>query len=420
MRHRWHRRNLPSWGKATLLDLFFEMKFVNFYKELNRVGLAVLTYTIAAAGRVIHSADRLPPDPSYGFFEESHNSNLSVIFRTEGGYLDVPRRLLSELVILFPIRYTAFIGTGLWVLLCVLSALAVMFLVLRVGYSFLIALVSGLLVVLPPSASESQVGNQSVVKWFLLLLLIFALSLPPKKQINVSVLVPLLVVVGISNPVTFLVFGSFVILLLIRREKLLIPRNKLIILAFLFGFVIEFVAWKSTGVGVHKYDDSVYQLWSGAGAFWYYNFLTPILTCLVVLLLKIQRFKFPKPSVLIVNLACYGLVVWIGTYYLGGIADRYMVVPQVLSFVVFLLYLIENIRAIKKSQILLCGIYACVAIIALVYWYEASWFLSSGPRWSEEIDRKVFECTNGSIESVIVEQFMGNFEITCRDLLSRT
>ena len=396
------------------------MRFVNLFKRFNQVGLSVSIFTIASVGRVIYSADRLPPDPGYGFFEESHNSNLWVIFRTEGGYLDVPRRLLSEVVVLFPIRYSAFIGTGLWVLLCSLSALAVMFMILRAGFSFLVALISGLLVVLPPSASESQVGNQSVVKWFLLLLLIFALSLPPEKQIKMSVLVSLIVIAGISNPVTFLVFGAFVILTLTRREKLLMPRNRIIILTFSLGFAIEFVAWKSTGVGVHKYDDSVYQLWSGAGAFWYYNFLTPLLTLLVALLLKIRRFRFPEPSVLIVNLACYGLIVWLGTYYLGGIADRYLVVPQVLGFVVFLLYLAENFRAAKRSQILLFTVYACVAIISLVYWYQASWFLSSGPRWSEEIDRRVIECKNSPIESVTVEQFMGNFEITCRDLLSRT
>ncbi len=393
---------------------------MNLPKKFNQIGLSVLIFIVTAVGRVIYSADRLPPDPGYGFFEESHNSNLWVIFRTEGGYLDVPRRLLSEVVVLFPIRYSAFIGTGLWVLLCAISALVVMFVILRAGFSFLIALVSGLLVVLSPSASESQVGNQSVIKWFLLLLLIFALSLPREKQIKMSLLIPLIFIAGISNPVTFLVFGSFVFLTLTRREQLLTPRNRFIMLAFLLGFVIEFVAWRSTGVGVHKYDDSVYQLWQGAGAFWYYNFLTPPLTCLVALLLKIRKFRFPKPSVLIVNLAFYGLVLWFGTYYLGGIADRYLVVPQILSFVVFLLYLTENLSAIKRSQVFLCAVYACVAIISLVYWYQASWFLSSGPRWSEEIDRRIIECKNSSIESVTVEQFMGNFEITCRDLVSRT
>lgn len=393
---------------------------MSLQKKFNQIGLSVLIFTISAVGRVIYSADRLPPDPGYGFFEESHNSNLWVIFRTEGGYLDVPRRLLSEVVVLFPIRFSAFIGTGLWILLCVLSASVVMLMILRAGFSFLIALVSGLLVVLAPSASESQVGNQSVVKWFLLLLLIFALSLPREKQIKMSLLIPLILIAGISNPVTFLVFGSFVLLTLTRREQLLMPRNRLIMLAFLLGFVIEFVAWRSTGVGVHKYDDSVYQLWPGAGAFWYYNFLTPPLTCLIALLLKIRKFRFPEPSVLIVNLACYGLVLWFGTYYLGGIADRYLVVPQILSLVVFLLYLTENLSAIKRSQVFLCAVYACVAIISLVYWYQASWFLSSGPRWSEEIDRRVIECKNSSIESVTVEQFMGNFEITCSDLVSRT
>ena len=65
-----------------------------------------ITFIIIGLSRVTQSIDRLPPDPGYDFFENSYQSGLSVLWRTEGGYVDIPRRALAEIVILFKFMYS--------------------------------------------------------------------------------------------------------------------------------------------------------------------------------------------------------------------------------------------------------------------------------------------------------------------------
>lgn len=380
----------------------------------------VVSFSIFAAGRVLKSADRLPPDPSYGFFEDSYTSNFWVVFRTEGGYLDIPRRLLSEFITLFPMRYTALLGTATWIVLCVLSALIVSLIVRKSLGNPIVAFLCGLTVVLAPAASESQVGNQSVIKWLLILVLIFLLSVPKNLEIYLKLVAVAVLLTGVSNPVTFLVFVSFLILIIVRRERVIQPKYVLLIGVFALGFLVEFFAWKSTGVGVHKYQDSVYFLWSGAGPFWIFNFLVPPCILLALMMARVPIFRLPHPSVFVQNLSFYGIVLWAGTYYLGGIADRYFVVPQVLGFGAFIIYCSENLKSLARPLRLVFILFVAVGVLAMVNWYQASWFLSSGPKWSLEIDQRINECLNSPIDSVTIRQFMGDFELDCTSLLSRS
>ena len=397
-----------------------EFMHISRYKFFDSWIFGVVAFFAFAVGRVINSADRLPPDPSYGFFEDSYTSNFWVIFRTEGGYLDIPRRLLSELIVLFPMRYTALLGTVIWAVICVSSALIVSLIVCKSLGNSLAAFLCGLTVVLAPSASESQVGNQSVIKWSLILVLIFVLSASKNLKIYLKSAVLAAVVTGVSNPVTFLVFGAFITLLFVRRERVIQHKYMWVVGAFIFGFLVEFFAWKSTGVGVHKYQDSVYFLWSGAGAFWIYNFLIPPCMMIALVMARLPVFRVPYPSVFVQNLSFYGIVLWAGTYYLGGIADRYFVVPQILAFSAFIVYCSENLKSLNRPLRIACIFFAAIGIFAMVYWYQASWFLSSGPQWSLEIDQKVNECLNSPINSITIRQFMGDFDLDCSSLLNRS
>ena len=400
----------------------FGTKFMRIiqYKFFDSWIFWVVTFFTFAVGRIINSADRLPPDPSYGFFEESYAFNFWVIFRTEGGYLDIPRRLLSELIVLFPMRYTALLGTAIWVVICVSSALIVSLIVFKSLGNSLVAFLCGLTVVLVPSASESQVGNQSVIKWPLILVLIFVLSASKNLEIYMKSAVLAAVVTGVSNPVTFLAFGAFMTLLFVRRERVLQPKYLWVVGAFIFGFLVEFFAWKSTGVGVHKYQDRVYFLWSGAGAFWIYNFFAPPCTLIALGMARLPVLRVPHPSVFVQNLSFYGIVLWAGTFYLGGIADRYFVVPQILAFSAFIIYCSENLKSLNRPLQIACVVFAAIGIFAMAYWYQASWFLSSGPQWSFEIDKKVNECLNSPINSITIRQFMGDFNLDCHSLLNRS
>ena len=381
---------------------------------------SVLGFLLIAASRVLVSADRLPPDPGYGFFEDSYRGGWSVLFKTEGGYLDVPRRILSEIVVLFPIRFTALIGTALWVVMCGVSAFVVSVLIQRITGNRLASILCGLMVVLVPSASESQVGNQSVIKWFLILLVVVALSVTDEEMITTSVLATLIVVSGISNPLTFVAATPLLLNLALVKEARRTRRTKVVVASFAFGLLVQLIAWKSTGVGLHKYDERVYWLWPGAGAFWYYNFLVPPLTCLVIVVLAVPRLSFPKPSRFVLNLAISGFALWSVTYYLSGIGDRYFVVPQILSALCVIIYLKDNFLRVNVFLRVISAMYILVGAIAIVNWYQSGWFLSSGPKWSTEVDREVNECSADLSQSVTIEQFMGGVELDCSTLLSRT
>jgi hypothetical protein len=90
-----------------------------------RWSISFITFIVIGLSRVTQSIDRLPPDPGYDFFENSYQSGLSVLWKTEGGYVDIPRRVLAEIVILFPIQYTAIVGTLLWVIMAAATAITV-------------------------------------------------------------------------------------------------------------------------------------------------------------------------------------------------------------------------------------------------------------------------------------------------------
>ena len=134
-------------------------------------------------GRIRQSFDRLPVDPGYEFFEDSYQNGLSVLVKTEGGYLDIPRRMIAELVTIFPLRHTGSAGSLLWLLMVSATALFVTVIMKRIHHSNVLAIACGAAVVIVPSASESQIGNQSVVKWFLILIAIVVVSLPEEHQL---------------------------------------------------------------------------------------------------------------------------------------------------------------------------------------------------------------------------------------------
>lgn len=385
-----------------------------------RLPFSFFAFILIGLSRVTQSIDRLPPDPGYDFFENSYQSGLSVIWRTEGGYVDVPRRVLSEMVILFPIRYSAIIGTLLWAVMAAGAAVAVSWLIGSLAKNHLIGFLCGLLVILNPSASESQIGNQSVIKWFLILLVAVGVSVIDLELIPTYVLAALILICGASNPVTIAAASPLVFRLLTKSQMIRDKRNIIIVGAFVVAFLIQLLAWKSTGSGWRKYSDRVYWPWPGSGFFWSYNFLISPLTFVGIFVVATPVLPFPKPSKSIVNLAVAGLSIWGLPYFMSGMADRYFVVPQILAGICVIAYTKEIFG--RKNLLLnaACAVYLVVAGIAMVHWYQSMWFLTSGPQWSTEVDKAVSKCSGGEIELVFIEQFKGGTTINCTALLERT
>ena len=381
-----------------------------------------IMYVAIGLGRIRVSFDHLPVDPGYEFFEDTFKNGVSALVKTEGGYLDIPRRMIAEIVTLFPLRQTGNVGSLIWLLMVSATAVFVAAMVNRIHPSKVLAMACGACVVLAPSASESQIGNQSVVKWFLILIAIVVVSLPEEHQLSARTTAFLVLLSGASNPMTFLAVVPFGVSLLQRKLDLKDSRTRLILGAFIVGFVIQLVSWKTTGVGVQKYETRTYSLWPGAGAFWYYNFIIPPLTCAAFILRSMlpEWSWCPKPSRFVLNLSLTGLVLFLVTYGLSGIADRYFVVPQILAFIVVAIYTVQHFEG--TTFILRVALAVSIAIFcrASVKWYDAGWFLADGPKWSEQVDAAIAKCEADSALVIKLEQAFGTTDLPCSAILSRS
>ena len=373
-------------------------------------------------GRIRHSFDRLPVDPGYEFFEDSYQNGLSVLVKTEGGYLDIPRRMIAELVTIFPLRLTGNVGSMVWLIMASATAVFVAAMIKRVHPSKALAIACGACVVLAPSASESQIGNQSVVKWFLILIAIIVASLPEQNQLSDKPTAFLVLLSGVSNPMTILAAVPLFISLVQRKASLNSRRTRLLLAAFASSFLIQLISWRSTGVGIQKYDTRTYSLWPGAGVFWYYNLIIPPLTCAAF----VVRSWFPewswcpKPSRFIVHLSSTGLVLFLVTYLMSGIGDRYFVVPQILAFVSIAMYASQNFEGMIFVLRASLAISAAIFLLAAVKWYDAGWFLADGPKWSEQVDIARESCAENPDQTIKLEQALGTTDLTCEAILSRS
>ena len=373
-------------------------------------------------GRIRHSFDRLPVDPGYEFFEDSYQNGLAVLVKTEGGYLDIPRRMIAELVTVFPLRLTGSIGSILWLIMASATALFVTVMIKRVNRSNILAIACGAAVIIVPSASESQIGNQSVVKWFLILIAIIAVSLPEQNQLSDKSTAFLVLLSGVSNPMTVLAAVPLFISLTQRKVSARSKRAQWLFAAFFISLLIQLISWRTTGVGLQKYDTRTYSLWPGAGAFWYYNLVIPPLTCAAfVLRSALPDWSWcPKPSRFILHLSSTGLVLFLVTYVMSGIGDRYFVVPQILAFVIVALYTAQYFEGTNLVLRVSLAVSIAIFFVASVKWYDAGWFLADGPKWSEQVDLAKAKCEVDSLQIIKLEQALGTTDLPCSAILSRS
>ena len=75
------------------------------------------------------------------------------------------------------------------------------------------------------------------------------------------------------------------------------------------------------------------------------------------------------------------------SYVLGGIADRYFVAPMTLAWICGLLLLHDLIIVFNKLKIYALAISLMFVVVPVAKWFEAGWFLTTGPTWTSEVDR---------------------------------
>ena len=105
---------------------------------------------------------------------------------------------------------------------------------------------------------------------------------------------------------------------------------------------------------------------------------------------------------------------------MGGIADRYFVAPMTLAWICGVLFLIDFVEIFRKIRIFAIAIAFVVALVPVVYWFEAGWFLTSGPTWTSQVDQATKFCVKYPDSEV--ELFVspsGSSEITCLQVLNK-
>ena len=120
------------------------------------------------------------------------------------------------------------------------------------------------------------------------------------------------------------------------------------------------------------------------------------------------------------NIAVVGLSIWSVPYFLSGMADRYFVVPQILAGICVVTYAKETYKRKVNLLLIACTFYFLIACVAMAHWYQSMWFLTSGPRWSVEVDQAVNQCLDEDAKTVFIDQFKGGISLDCPVLASRS
>jgi hypothetical protein len=153
------------------------------------------------------------------------------------------------------------------------------------------------------------------------------------------------------------------------------------------------------------------------GVFWWAGLIGPSIVSLGVLFICFG-FKSTFSSPLLIRLASSALVLAVISYFYGGIADRYFVAPMVMSWI-SVICLISIILQKQTIQIktLVISIAALLFAIPTVYWFNAMWFLTAGPKWSEQVSLAQSTCKE-QVGSATLRIGDGSIELQCSYILN--
>jgi hypothetical protein len=378
--------------------------------------LIILLNTLALL-RIRMSFDRMAPDPGFWFLQQVYEENFLHVFSNQDGFLHIAPRLCYEVVSLFPIEKQAVAGSvGMQLIFG--SVATLVFFVLRIETrSFLLSLLGSLIVVTVPAAGESTVGNLGSVKWPLTILLVFVLSSQTTMRRFQKLSIACALLVGLSQPYSVLFILPSIFKRFVARNALSFAKAEWCIL---LTTVVQLATWITSGVALQKYGEPTYFAWTGMGIFWYSVWLVPTLTGLFVLLLSYLNKRLPGSFFRFeVRLASSAVLLAVASYVQLGIKDSSAVAPQAVSLVALFL----TVQGIgdwvgSNARRLLTAFFLVLVMIASLKWFNASWYLTSGPTWSSEIERTRSMCLQDGVDVVTIKQFMGDTTLDCAQVLN--
>jgi len=369
--------------------------------------------------RAWKTLDQLPPDPSVDFFFESRNDSLMTLFRTEGGYLDVPRRISALLISRLSPESWVFASNVVWVLIIVVCSSLMYREASRAKLGFLPTAFLALALPLAPAASESQLGHDSVIKWPLLLLSAVIWAIRPSIDDLRKTDLCILVITGFSNPMyTLLLFAAIATTNWMDSRKW---RTRLPALAILcLPTIAQTWAWASSGSALQKYGDAAIRTpWDGMGGFWWVNWIwSPAATGLALFTVLLGRNTDYSNLRLQVRILTFGFVLWVSCYYIGGIGDRYFIVPQILGTLAAVMATSDLTQFRSAKEVLRLRSLTALSALTLfcaasLQWFSPSAFLTSSEPWSQAVRNARTQCVGSELKSVAIPQSMNTIDFPC-------
>jgi hypothetical protein len=357
---------------------------------------------------------RLTPDASYDIFSEARNQPFSSIFSFADGYLSLLPRVMAHVIVVAPIEYTAMFSIFFTSLFWILAGAIVAYCVKSELNNIYWATIAALMVALAPGARESSLGNIGNVRWQMFIMLAVAgssfafVAKFPKTFFCIAL------ITGLSHPLA--VLATIPILISLLNPEYRSQKGRLVALVIVgITFLIQVAVFLRIGRGAIR--AGITHWWSNPPIFWWFNWLAPIALAIFVAVIAIGVYKFGKPnSTMAVSLAITSFAIGSVSWVQGGIADRYFVVPTVLSWCA-LVVLFVNARTLlpKLSSIMFLSI-ALVFAFACFKWFGPSSYLNSGPTWQSEATRLRAVCKENPTEIVQATLSAGVAEIRCKNL----
>ena len=359
--------------------------------------------------RILESFRSIPADPGSDYLIDASRDGLMSLFQSADGQIILGIRGLANIISLLPTRMHAIavglVVGGLWAL----GALFVARLYSKTTNHLMWSMTIGLLVILAPAASESQLGNIGGTRWLLYLVVALMISntdqyfenlMSNRRLIGLAILILLL---GLTNPISFALIPGLAVMYFWQLKSLSARMSKfnlMVIGLILLTLAIQLFSVLQTDREIGRKSTATYFLWSGAGFYWKFIVFAPIAVVGVVLFLLQRNHRHIAHSRTILLLCIQSASIYIATYVLAGISDRYLIAPYVLSFVALVVLVSEiGVRKRKFDSIIMVTSLA-VALLASILWFSASTYLTSGLSWSNQIDNVVEQCSTDREASV--------------------
>jgi hypothetical protein len=368
-----------------------------------------LIFFVVYLVKIRHSMFFIPADPGIDYLIDANRGSLENLTILADGQLVVGYKIIANSIsVLSPRSHALAMGiviAGLWAL----GATFIARFYSKITNHLMWSMTIGLLVILAPAASESQLGNIGGTRWLLYLVVALMISntdqyskilMSNRRLFGLAILILLL---GLTNPISFALIPGLAVTYFWQWRSLSARMSKfnlMVIGLILLTIAIQLFSVLQTDREIGRKSTATYFLWSGAGFYWKFIVFAPIAVVGVVLFLLQRNHRHIAHSRMILLLCIQSASIYIATYVLAGISDRYLIAPYVLSFVALVVLVSEiGVRKRKFDSIIMVTSLA-VALLASILWFSASTYLTSGLSWSNQIDNVVEQCSTDREASV--------------------